>query len=288
MPKLPRRVFLSSALAAAAPLRARLSAIGDEVALSEAGAFDFCRQYGLRWLELRSVPGTKRGYWDLSGAEQREFARRVRDEGLRVSFIDSGLLAAPLPGTDPVRRPGPAEAGRYARRMADLDRVLGLAAEVGCDRVRCFAFRRVADPAALFPRIAEELAKMAEAAGKAGVRLLLENEASCNVMTCREMAEMARLISSKWFGLNWDPGNAVSAERAFPDGYALLPKGRLGNIQVKGKGILPGGPEPVDWAGILAALPADGYPGCVGLETHTTNRQADSHPAMRELIRLTA
>ena len=43
-----------------------------------------------------------------------------------------------------------------------------------------------------------------------------------------------------------------------------------------------------DWAGILRALRRDGYRGPVGLETHTPARQADSHPAIRELIRLTA
>jgi len=266
----------------------RLSAITDEVAKTHAEAVAFCRQYGLRWIELRNVPGTKQGYWDLPAVERREFARHLKDEGLGVSFIDSGLLAAPLPGTEPVRTPGPAEAARYGRRREDLQRVLELADAVGCAQVRCFAFRRVARPETLFARIAGEIAPMAEAAGKAGVRLLLENESSCNVMTSRELADFARLVPSKWFGLNWDPGNAVTAERAYPDGYALLPKDRLWNVQVKGKGILPGGSDPVDWKGILGALARDGYRGHIGLETHTPNRQADSHPAMRELQKLLA
>lgn len=284
---LPRRAFLAGALAAALPsLRSRVSAITDEIAFTPAEAFDFCRQYGLKWIELRHVPGTKQGYWDLPPAAQREFARQVRGQGLGVSFIDSALLAAPLPGTTPLRTPSPAEAERYARRGEQLDRVLALAGAVGCGKIRCFGFRRVAEPRSLFPRIAEEIAPLAEIAGRAGVRLLIENESSCNVATCADIAEFSPLLPSPWFGFNWDPGNAVREEEAYPAGYALLPVSRIGNVQVKGKGILPGGTERVDWGGILASLRRDGYAGCIGLETHTPQRQADSHPAMRELLRL--
>lgn len=284
---LPRRVFLASAFAVPLPsLGSRLSAITDEIALTPGEAFEFCRQYGLKWIELRHVPGTKQGYWDLPPAAQREFARQVRGQGLRVSFIDSALLAAPLPGTSPLRTPGPAEAERYTRRGEQLDRVLALADAVGCDRIRCFGFRRVAEPRALFPRIAEEIAPLAEVAGQTRVKLLLENESSCNIVTCADIAEFSRLLPSPWFGFNWDPGNAVRVEEAYPAGYALLPVARVGNVQVKGKGILPGGTERLDWGGILANLRRDGYPGCVGLETHTPQRQADSHPAVRELLRL--
>ncbi len=280
--RVTRRALLGAMAAWAAPLRERVSVVTDEVAGSEEGAFAFCREHGVRAIELRSVPGTKKGYWDLPAGEQAAFARRVKDEGLRVTFIDSALGAAPLPGPEPVRKPGPAEAGRFARLGEDLDRVLGLADRVGCPAARCFGFRRVAEPTGLLARIADVLAPLGERAGRAGVRMLLENEASCNVMTCRELAAFARLSA---LGINWDPGNAVRAERAYPDGYALLPKGRIGNVQVKGKGILPGGPDPVDWAAIFRALAADGYAGWVGLETHTAQRYADSPAALRELRR---
>ena len=56
-------------------------------------------------------------------------------------------------------------------------------------------------------------------------------------------------------------------EAPFPDGYALLPKKRIQNVQFKGKTLL----EPkqkLDWGGILTALVKDGYKGYAGLETH--------------------
>jgi sugar phosphate isomerase/epimerase len=281
-----RRGLLAGLAAAGAGLR--LSVVTDEVAFTEDEGFAFCKQYELGLCELRNVPGTKRGYWTLGAAEQRTLAGRLRGEGLQVSFIDSGLLAAPLPGTVPVKTPGAAEAGRFAGRMEELDRVLELAVTVGAPAVRCFALRRVGAPVELFGRIADVIAPMAERAGRAGVKLALENESSCNVATTAELVAFAKLVGSRWFGLNWDPGNAAHVERAYPDAYGLLPVERLVNVQVKGKGILPGGADPVDWAGILRALRRDGYRGPVGLETHTPARQADSHPAIRELIRLTA
>jgi sugar phosphate isomerase/epimerase len=276
-----RRAWLAAAMARKG---IRVSVITDEVAASEAGAFTFCRQYGVQRIELRNVPGSKRGYWDLPPAEMRAFAGRCRAEGVSISFIDSGLLAAPLPGTAPVKTPGPAEAARYERRMEDLDRVLELAHAVGADKIRCFSFRRVAEPRALFDRIAEQILPMVERAGRAGVQLVLENESSCNVATTAELVEFAGRIQSKWFGLNWDPGNAAHQETAYPDAYRLLPIARLANVQVKGKGILPGGPDPVDWRAILAALRKDGYTGDVGLETHTADRYTDSHAAVQALL----
>lgn len=282
---LSRRTLIAMALAQP---RLRLSAITDEIAHTPAEAFAFCRQYNLQSIELRSVPGTKRGYWDLPAADQKSFAKECKDSGVSVSFIDSGLLAAPLPGTVPVKTPGPAEWERYGRRLDDLKRVLDLAHTVNCNQIRCFAFRRVALPSAIYPQIAETITPMVEIAAKARVRLLLENEASCNVNTCQEMTAFARLIPSEWFGLNWDPGNAVRLETAFPDGYALLPKHRIHNVQVKGRGILPNGPDPLDWKSIFQALRKDGYQGHVGLETHTPNRQLDSHAAIRALLALCA
>jgi sugar phosphate isomerase/epimerase len=281
-----RRLFLSSVLAAGVLDRSRLSAITDEIAVSHEDAIGFCRQYGLRWVELRNVPGTKRGHWDAPLSEQREIATRLRDAGLGVSFIDSGLLATPLPGTTPIRASSAGEIARYERRLADLDRVLALAEVMGCDKIRCFCFRRVAEPASVFGQAAEVIAAMAEIAGKAKVQLVLENESSCNVNTCQEVAAFLPLVPSRHLGFNWDPGNAAHVEKAYPEGYGLLPLARLANVQVKGKGIIPGGPDPVDWKGIFGALRRDGYKGQIGLETHTANRQADSHPAMQELLRL--
>ncbi len=264
--------------------RERISYIADEVARTPAEAIAFARRYGLRRVELRSVPGTKRGYWDLPEAEQASAVRELADNGLLISFIDSGLLACPIPGTTPVRKPGPQEAARFTNRMEDLRKVIGLAQRAQCGKIRCFSFRRVAEPVALFPRIAEFIAPMAEIAAREGVQLLLENESSCNVNTCVEIEGIMKLLPAT-VGLNWDPGNASGQERAFPEGYRRLPVGRIGNVQIKGKSILGTG-DGTDWPALFRALEADGYRGYFGLETHTSDRVADSHPALERILKM--
>ena len=103
--------------------------------------------------------------------------------------------------------------------------------------------------------------------------------------------------------LNWDPGNAAArGEKAYSDGYAKLPKDRIGHLHCKdvvpvgnagdgktewaamGKGI-------IDWTGQFGALRKDGYAGALSLETHwrgagtpeASTRQ--SMAGMKELLR---
>lgn len=276
----------------------RVSAITDEVGRSSAEALQFCERHQLQWVETRFVPGTKQGYWDLPSAEQEARLAEFRDRGIGVSFVASGLLTCPAPGTTPALRPGEtveqrarrmaAEAPRFERRMEDLRRVIDFAHRARCGKIRFFAFRRVEAPVAIYPRIAELLAPMIAIAEAEGIQLLLENEASCNVNTCVEIAAMMRLLPSKSVGVNWDPGNARTAEIVHPDGYAKLPVARIANVQVKGADILPGYPNPVPWPALLSALERDGYLGPIALETHTKDRVADSEAAMRVLLRLAA
>ncbi|MBS1825271.1 MAG: TIM barrel protein [Acidobacteria bacterium] len=286
-----RRVILSYAglaplLAADLVPRSRVSFITDEVAKSPQEAIAFARRFGLTIVELRQVPGTRRGYWDLIEAEQTEALRELADIGLFISFIDSGLLACPIPGTTPLRQPGPKEAERFTNRMEELRRVVDFAQRAQASKIRCFTFRRVADPGKLFTQIADLILPMAEYAAKQGVQLLVENESSCNMNTCSEIAGLMKLLPASAL-LNWDPGNASNQERAFPDGYKLLPVSRIANVQLKGKSLLGDG-DGTDWPGLVKALVADGYRGHFALETHTRDRVADSVPAMERLLGIVA
>jgi sugar phosphate isomerase/epimerase len=86
--------------------------------------------------------------------------------------------------------------------------------------------------------------------------------------------------------LNWDPGNAAArGEKAYPDGYAKLPKDRIGHVHCKD--VVPAGQAGaggsasrnktewaamgtgvIDWLGQFRALKQDGYAGALSLETH--------------------
>jgi sugar phosphate isomerase/epimerase len=89
-------------------------------------------------------------------------------------------------------------------------------------------------------------------------------------------------------GINWDPFNATALkEKPYPDGYELLPKKRIWNVQMKGHSLLDE-QRKLDWGTIFAALVKDGYRGQVGLETHYFDGTVieKSHASMREILRI--
>ena len=297
-----RRDFLTVTAASAAgagPGRFgmdRISFITDEAAASPNEAIEFGKKYGLRWVELREVPGAGRHYAELTATECKVAAQQLRDAGLRVSFFNSAGMKYALPGTDPVGavrlRPGWRERAQreWEGRLEALRRNIAIAQAFDVQTLRVFSFARVAEPAKLLPRIADALGEMAEIAGREGMMLLVENEASCNVSTCAELAELMKWLPEKTVGINWDANNGQSAkERPFPEGYALLPKGRIRNVHMHGRTLLDPDKR-LDWRAIFAALVADGYQGCAGLETHYFDgtKIEKSHLCMNELLRLTA
>lgn len=280
-----RRSFLAAALAAPRVWAGshfdygRIAVLTDEVARTPEDAIAFAHQYNLHWVELREIPGRRGPYWSLPDDELRATARVLADNGLKVSFLNTGLLKFQLPGTERARPRQEtteqraarlaAEAARFDRRMADLQLAIRAAQIFNVDKVRVFAFTRTPDPAAVYSRVAGIIGEMAHAARKEGVHLLLENENSCNVGSSSEAAALLALLP-KEVGLNWDPDNALGLnEIPFPDGYALLPKDRLMNVQIKAKSLLPDYHKTlINWSGIFDALARDGYAGRVGLETH--------------------
>ncbi|MDQ6760974.1 MAG: sugar phosphate isomerase/epimerase [Acidobacteriota bacterium] len=300
-----RRKFVALTLAGASALRAkdrigrsRISAISDEVATTPDEAIAFAKQYGLEWLELRTVPGPKKPYFFLEPEELKVAAKQFKDNGIRISFLNTNLLKFTLPGTEAVGRKQetpearavrlPREQAQFDRRMENLRKCIRAAQAFGTPNIRVFTFSRVAEPDKLTPRIVEVLEPMAKVAASEGVRLLIENETSQNVATCAETAAILKLLPPKTVGTNWDALNGADVgETAFPDGYGFLPKDRIWNVQWKGKSILDT-PKHLDWAAIIHALENDGYTGALGLETHYfdgTNIEK-AHASMKEMMRI--
>ena len=305
MPSTSRRQFITSTLAATALWgknkidHAHISAISDEIARSPEAAIDFAHQYGLKWLELRDMPGAKgRNYFLMEEADARAAAKQFSDNGVGISFLNTNLLKFGMPGTEPKRRnPEDAtarekrlarEQARFEQRESDLRTCIRNAHIFGCKHLRVFAFSRVDQPESVFPRAAEVLNSFAKIAESEGVSLLIENETSCNVATCAELAAMLKLVPSKAFGCNWDVDNGHSmGETPFPDGYALLPKHRIHNVQIKGRSILDY-PQKLDWSTIFNALAKDGFKDCIGLETHIFGevQVQKSHESMAAILKI--
>ena len=92
------------------------------------------------------------------------------------------------------------------------------------------------DPPTVYQMIADTLGEMSKLAEKEKVYLLLENEGSQNIATAQELADVMKMIPSKWVGFNWDPHNAYGKEKAYPDGYAAAAQGAHAEPADQGQG----------------------------------------------------
>src|SRR5262249_7720507 len=245
-----RELFIGAASAAVLSAktkidRSRISAITDEIARTPQQAIDFAKEYGLQNLELRNVPGGKE-YSFLPEAETKLAAAEFARNGIRISFLNWSLLKFPWPGTEPARKRQEtedarvkrleAESARFARRMDDLKTAIRNCHIFGVDLLRVFTGNRTAEPEKLHGRIVEVLGEMSLVAEREKIHLLIENEASCNIGTSAELAQILKLLPSKWIAANWDSMNGLTLkESPFPEGYDYLPKKRILNVQVKGK-----------------------------------------------------
>ena len=308
-----RREFVASG-AAAALLNAlpagaadvkkfKLGVITDEITQEFEQALLWAKGFGLNWVELRFLWG--KYVMDLPTDEVKRAKDLLGKHNLKVSVIDSPYFKTLLPGTESKfaeGKPDPLQSGDFSQQNAILERAIARAKDFGTDKVRIFAFLRVADPHTVFDRVAKELERTAAIAQREGIRLVLENEFSCNVATGEESAAMLKMVQSPALGANWDPGNAYDAgETPYPNGYDALDKKRLWHMHLKdaAPGAKPGesqwmpiGSGKIDFVGQFRALIRDGYEGTMSLETHylnaAKNKEQSSTESMQGLLKVIA
>lgn len=257
----------------------KVSVINDEISQDFGRACEVASQkFGMGWIELRGM--WNKNILKLDSNEISESQRILKKNNLRVTDIASPLFKVDWKGA-PKSKFSPKQDQFNADFTFDqqgevLERGIEVAKMFGTERVRCFDFWRLDDPAPYRAAINETLRDAAEKAGKQGIILVLENEPSCNTATGAEAANVLSSVASRSLMLNWDPGNAAAhGEKAYPDGYGRLPKDRIGHCHCKdvtrngqkyewaamGRGI-------IDWIGQFRALKRDGYRQAVSLETH--------------------
>jgi sugar phosphate isomerase/epimerase len=285
--------FLSALPAGAADVKQfKLGVITDEITQDLEQALQWIKGFGLEWVELRFV-------WNKYVTEfTADDVKRAKDllakYSMKVSVLDSAYFKTLLPGTQSKfaeGKPDPLQSG-FSQQDGILERAMARAKSFGTDRVRIFSFLRVAEPGAVFDRVAKELDRTAGIAQREGIRLVLENEFTCNVATGEEGAAMLKAVQSPALGLNWDPGNAYDAgETPFPKGYEALDKKRMWHMHLKdaAPGAKPGeskwmpiGSGKIDFVGQFRALVKDGYEGTMSLETHYLNAAKNKEQSSRE------
>ena len=259
----------------------RIAVINDEIGQDFGRACEVAaREFGMEWMEIRSL--WNKNILNLDAKEIAEARRILEKYKLRVTDIGSPLFKVDWPGA-PKSKFSPKGAQfnadfTYDQQGEVLERSIALAKAFQTDRVRCFDFWRLKDPAPYRAAIDAKLQEAANAASKQGIILILENEFACNTATGAEAAKTLAAVQSPGFMVNWDPGNAAArGETPYPGGYNLLPKNRIGHCHCKVIVKIADADEPawaamgagaIDWTGQFAALKRDGFRYAVSLETH--------------------
>jgi L-ribulose-5-phosphate 3-epimerase len=257
----------------------RISVINDEISQDFGRACEVAaHEFGMGWIELRGM--WNKNIVSLDEKQVGEARRILQKYKLKVTDIASPLFKADWPGAPKSKV---SEGGGFganftlAQQDEVLERAIDMAKAFQTDRVRCFDFWRLQNQTPYRDAINEKLRDAAAKAEKKGIILVLENESACNTATGAEAAKVLSAVQSPSFMLNWDPGNAAATgEIAYPDGYNLLPKDRIGHCHCKDAvkksnnqfDWAPMGGGVIDWAGQFKALKRDGYRFAVSLETH--------------------
>jgi len=305
-----RREFLAggatAALASALPgwagdvKRFNLGVITDEVTQDFEQALVWAKGFHLEWVELRFVWG--KYVTDFTADDVTRAKDLLAKYDIKVSVVDSAYFKALLPGTQSkfdTGRADPLQSDFDAQKRI-LEKAMRRAKDFGTEKVRIFSFLRVGEPKSVFERVAKELGGTANIAEREGIRLLLENEFSCNVATGAEGAAMLEAVNSPALGLNWDPGNAYAAgETPYPNGYEALDKKRIWHMHLKDAAPNPKGGEAlwmpvgggkIDYLGQFRALIKDGFKETMSLETHylnvAKNKEASSRESMEGLLKV--
>jgi L-ribulose-5-phosphate 3-epimerase len=258
----------------------KLSVITDEISQDFGHALQIAsKEFGLGYVEVRGL--WKKNVINLDEKETAEARGLLKKFGLQVTDIASPLFKTDWPGAPASKySPKSPQFGAdysFAQQGEVLERSIAAAKALGTDRVRCFDFWRLDDPKPFREAMDNKLRDTAAQMAAQKITLLLENEFACNTATGAEAVRTMQAVQSPNLKLNWDPGNAAyRGEIAFPDGFANIPKERLGHMHCKdvvrkadgtyewaamGRGI-------IDYVGQFRALAQAGYSGTVSLETH--------------------
>ncbi len=258
----------------------QLSVITDEISQDFGHAVEVAaNEFGVGFVEIRGL--WKKNIVKIDEKEVAEAKRVLAKYELKVTDIASPLFKVDWPGAPKSKYSpkGSSYGADFTFEQQDevLERATAMAKAFGTNRVRLFDFWRLENDKPYRDAMDAKLREFSEKATKNNILLILENEYECNSGTGAEAARTLAAVPNKNFLINWDPGNAAAlGEKAYPDGYAKVPKERIGHMHLKdvqkkpdgtfgwaamGKGI-------IDYTEQFRAMLRDGYRGTMSLETH--------------------
>jgi sugar phosphate isomerase/epimerase len=243
----------------------KLSAFGDEISDDLHEQLETLRGLGIGYLELRGVWG--KNVLHLSNEEVVSVGVACAERGMAVSAIGSPV------GKSPITQP-------LAQEMANLERIFAIAHALDTTLVRVFSFYPPAasetqwTEAALVEEAVARLSAMTDAAERAGMQLVLENEHGIVGDTVARCQTLLHAVPSSHLAFAWDPANFVHVGEAtsVSDGWdALGPRTRhvhIKDYRLADQKVLPAGEGDGQIEQLLSNLVRAEYDGFLALEPH--------------------
>ena len=241
-----------------------LSAFGDEIADDLEEQLLVLRDLRIDYLELRGAWGKNVLY--LNDEDVAVVRSLCVENGVKVSCIGGPVGKSPI--TDGLDQ-----------ELANLTRILQIAAAVGTRRVRVFSFypptsHTNADYDNYLEEATARLVRLTELARREGCCLLLENEKAIVGDTLARCLALLRGVASPYLRFLWDPANFVQVGEAEPTARGWPSLGPyVAHVHVKDALLSDGSVRPAgDGDGqvgeLLAKLRDNGYRGYLALEPH--------------------
>ena len=224
-----------------------------------------------------------------STAQLHEIAQASRDTGIRIATLwaSQPLHANPL---------NSASAEVRNRGVADLERCIAAAYELGCDAILLYPGSVTKDLGyeVTWTRFTEELRKVLPKAADAHVYLNMENVWNRFLVSPLEMRQFVDQFRSPWLQAHFDIGNIM--QYGIPQDWIATLGKRIRRVHVKDYKLAAGSAQgkfvdlfegDVDWKAVMAAFRAVGYSGYMSPEISYRADQPDQLDAVsRQLDRI--
>jgi sugar phosphate isomerase/epimerase len=224
---------------------------------------EIATQEGITHFEIRRIEGRR---FPLIEEDDLKKLKIFKDEyALTYTAVSPGTFKVPLRSKE----------FNYHRGEL-MDKTMAMAEELDVNKIIIFSVKRdPSDQAGDLQQVIEELGNVARRAEKNGFTVMIENEPGFWADTSENCLKILKAINMKKLRLNWDPGNLFkTGEHDYKPGYERL-KSFIANVHLKDAKLVEGenlyvplGEGEINYQQQIADLRADGYKGCLTVETH--------------------